>query len=223
MVSFSFFQFRLVTLGDEAFSSWWEFEQNVWLFIFSPKGLWSCHSSMSSLCCVVPLPTKLWSVTGWPTSTTRPPCRSTATSRRLTMAPTGTWAVDYLSGFWSIRRSDPETLSTDISRVSNSGSRQDLTFWLFFVVCQDDEGAHRGRRAVVERKASSDPHRPSFCQRETYSESYRHFSTTEPDTAAERHQTDKQTWWEELWFLLHSVLELMLREVMSFSSLYVFR
>lgn len=128
-----------------------------------------------------------------------------------------------LSGFWSIRRSDPETLTTDISRVSNGGSTQDLTFWLFFVVCQDDEGAHRGRRAVVERKASSDPHRPSFCQRETYSESYRHFSTTEPDTAAERHQTDKQTWWEELWFLLHSVLELMLREVMSFSSLYVFR
>ena len=178
---------------------------------------------MSSLCCVVPLPTKLWSVTGWPTSTTRPPCRSTATSRRLMTAPTGTWAVGYLSGLWSIRRSDPETLTTVISRVPDGGSIQDLTFWLFFVVSQDDEGAHRGRRAVVERKASSDPHRPSFCSRETYSESYSHLSTTEPDTATERHQTDKQTRWAELWLLLRSLLELLLSLSYKVCSVHVVR
>lgn len=42
-------------------------------------GLWSCPRSTSSLCCAVLPPTKLWSVTGWRTWTTRPLCRSTAT------------------------------------------------------------------------------------------------------------------------------------------------
>lgn len=40
-------------------------------------------------------------------------------------------------------------------------------FKLSFAVLQDDEGADRSRRPLVEGEASSHPHRSSVCPRET--------------------------------------------------------
>lgn len=65
-----------------------------------------------------------------------------------------------------------------------------------FIVSQDDEGAHRGRRTVMERKASSHPHRSSVRQTETSPENLSQCCTAEPYTGTERHHkqiTNKQT------------------------------
>lgn len=63
-----------------------------------------------------------------------------------------------------------------------------------FISSQDDEGAHRGRRPVMEREAAPHPHRFSVRQRETVPEEYSERCAAQPDTQAERHQTNQQTW-----------------------------
>lgn len=83
---------------------------------------------------------------------------------------------------------------TAVSLDASFRTKQDV--FCFFITSQDDEGAHRGRWTVMERKASSHPHRSSVCQTETRPENLSQRCTAEPYTGTERHHkqtTNKQT------------------------------